>query len=99
MGVLFNKDRSELVITCNCGCDEGVHIKIDHDDYDYFCLMSYMNGNFYNDQNKKIIRVIEEKAKKIWAIIRNKDHYYSDIIMTKDQWKEFKEFINSVDDN
>lgn len=35
-----------------------------------------------------------EKLKKIWAIICNKDFYYSDIVLTKDDFKEFKEWVN-----
>ena len=35
-----------------------------------------------------------EKLKKIWAIISNKDFYYSDIVLTKDDFKEFKEWVN-----
>ena len=44
---------------------------------------------FYTQQ-----RPFFEKLKKIWAIICNKDFYYSDIVMTKEDFKEFKEWIN-----
>lgn len=96
MAVFFNKDKSELIVSCMCGCDESMHIKV-NTEYDSFAYMSYLNGNFYSEQNKSIFGVIKEKAKKIWAIIRNKDFYYSDIIMSKEDWKEFKEFVNSYD--
>lgn len=39
-----------------------------------------MNGDWYRDQNDSIFRIIGRKLKKIWAIIRNKDYYYSDVI-------------------
>ena len=38
--------------------------------------------------------VLKEKMKKIWSIIRNKDHYYLDIVMSKEDFQEFKEWIN-----
>lgn len=95
MAVLKSKDDKELVITCDCGCDNGIHFKVDRDDEtDMYCIMAFMNGNFYRDQNEKILSVIMKKLKKIWAIVRNKDYYYSDIIVNKQEYEEFKEYIN-----
>lgn len=54
-----------------------------------YAFLSYTNGNFYTQQ-----RPFFEKLKKIWAIIWNKDFYYSDIVLTKDDFKEFKEWVN-----
>ena len=97
MAVLKNKDNTEMYIDCNCGCDSGIRFRIDKEDFDYYCFMSFTNGNFYMEQGDKITRVLSKKLKKIWAIIRNKDFYYSDIIMTKDDFNEFKKYINSID--
>ena len=96
MSVLINNDKTELIVTCGCSCDDAVHIKIDKDDYDYYTFVTFMNGNFYRDQGDKIHRIIEKKLKKIWAIIRNKDFYYSELIMNKDEFNEFKKYINSI---
>ena len=54
-----------------------------------YAFLTYTNGNFYTQQ-----RPFFEKLKKIWAIIRNKDFYYSDIVLTKDDFNEFKEWVN-----
>lgn len=98
MSILLNKDKTELIVTCNCGCDRGVHIKIDDEDkeYGYYAFVSFMNGNFYKDQYGAF-DILKEKFAKIWAIIRNKDYYYSDVIMTKDDFKQFKEYVNSFE--
>ena len=96
MAVFFNKDRNELIVNCKCGCEDSVHIRIDTNDYDYYAIWTYMNGNFYTDQNDKVFRTIGRKLKKIWAIIRNKDYYYSDVVMNKADFEEFREFVNSV---
>ena len=93
MSVFLNKEETELVVTCNDGCGEAAHIVIDKEDHGFYAFMSYMNGNFYRDQSG-VLRVLIEKLKKIWAIIRNKDIYYSDIIMTKTDFETFKEYIN-----
>jgi len=95
MSVLLTKNKKELIVSCKCGCDEGVHIRID-DSYGYFAFVSYFNSNFYRDQ-RGASRCLREKIKKIWAIIRNKDFYYSDIIMTRADFQEFKAFVNQFD--
>lgn len=95
MSVLSSKDKKELIITCNCGCDDSVCIKIDKADHYYYCIITYLNGNFYRDQ-KSVFQYIIKKLKKIWAIIRNKDYYYSDIIMNKEEFEEFRDYINQI---
>ena len=48
-----------------------------------------LSGNWYKEQAGFI-----KKLKKIWAIIRNKDFYYSEIILNKKDWEEYKKWIN-----
>nr|DAQ99722.1 MAG TPA: hypothetical protein [Caudoviricetes sp.] len=89
MAVFKNFKDDELIVSCECGCDEGIHFKIyDYKDGDY-AFLTYTNGNFYTQQRRSL-----KKLKKIWAIIWNKDFYYSDVVMTKDDFKEFKEWVN-----
>ena len=96
MAALKNKDGTELYIDCHCGCNEGIRFRVNKDDFDYYCFMSYTNGNFYKEQCEKMWCVLYKKLKKIGAIIRNKDYYYNELIMTKEEFNEFKEYINSI---
>lgn len=96
MAVLKNKDGTELYVDCLCGCDQGIRIRIDKDDLDYYCFMSYTNGNFYSEQSDTLYGAIRKKIKKIWAIVRNKDYYYADIEMTKEEFNTFKEYLNGI---
>ena len=93
MSVFYNKDKTELIVACRCGCDDAAHIKIDKNDHDFYCLVSYMNGNFYKEQYG-MFGTLKQKLKKILAIIRNKDYCYSEIIMDKEEFETFKEYIN-----
>lgn len=97
MSVLMNKDKTELVITCNCGCNEAAHLIIDKEDPDYYAIACFMSGNWYRDQDDTILRVIGRKLKKILAVIRNKDYYYAEIIMNKDDFKQFKDYVDSIE--
>jgi hypothetical protein len=97
MAVLKNKDGTELLVDCNCGCDNGMRFKIDKEDFDFYCCAAYTNGKFYTEQAEGMWRVFCKKLKKIWAIIRNKDFYYTEFFMTKDEFDEFREYLNSIE--
>lgn len=97
MAVLISKDGKDFIADCCCGCNAGVRICIEKDDAGEYCFMSYTNGNFYSEQGETVLRVIGQKLKKIWAIVRNKDYYYAEVCMSKDEFVEFREYINSVE--
>lgn len=60
-------------------------------------IVSCRYGSFYSEQDETIWRIICKKLRKIWAIIRNKDFYYSDVIMSKSDFVKFREMINSME--
>ena len=98
MAVMKSRDGRHLSVDCECGCNDGFRIQVNHEDKDglYF-LASYTSGNFYKDQNATPWRTFTLKLKKIWRIIRNKDFYYSEICMTKEDFKEFQDYIQSIE--
>lgn len=97
MAVMKSKNSNDLVVDCRCGCDTGIRIRIDKDDEDSYCFLTYTNGNYYREQSDKLWCVIYKKLNKIWHIFRNKDYYYSDICMTKAEFKEFQEYVSSIE--
>lgn len=97
MAVLKSKDGTNFFIDCHCGCNDGVRVKVQKDDFIDYCFLTYTNGNFYSEQGETVWRVILKKLEKIWAIVRDKDFYYSDIVMTKDEFDEFRDYLNSLD--
>lgn len=96
MAVLKNKEGTDFIVDCHCGCKEGVRFTIDKDDFGFYCFVTYTSGHFYREQGDTVLNVLHKKLKKIWAIIRNKDFYYSDVVLTKEDFDEFKEYINSI---
>ena len=90
MAVFKNYNENELIINCDCGCDDGIHLKIEDYEDGTYAFLTYINGNFYKEQSFSFV----SKLKKIWAIIRGKDFYYSDIVMKKEDFEKFKEWIN-----
>ena len=37
---------------------------------------------------------LTEQERKLWNIIRNKDFYYSEVVMSKEDFEEYKKWIN-----
>lgn len=96
MAVMKDKSGNNLFVDCMCGCNEGIRIGIDKDDYNCYSFLCFTNGYFFTEQSETMWEVFYKKLRKILAIIRNKDYYYSEICMTKDDFEEFKEYINSI---
>ena len=94
MAILVSEDKKELLVNCTCGCDEGIHIKIEEDE-DFYAVLTYTNGKFYSEQGGVFV-TLGRKMKKIWAIIRNKDYTYSEVMMTKEDFKKLQLYINSI---
>lgn len=44
MAVLKASDNSEMIISCKCGCDDGLRIKIEKDEEDY-CFMTFVRND------------------------------------------------------
>ena len=96
MAVMKSKDGKDLIIDCDCGCDEGLRIRVKRDNDSYFFL-SYTSGNFYKEQGYTVWRVLRLKLKKIWRIIRGKDYCYSEICMSKTDFQEFQAYISNIE--
>lgn len=91
MATLKLSDNNEIIVTCDCNCDKGIRVKIDklYELYGEYCYLTYISGNFYKEQSGLL-----DKLKKIWRIIRNKDFYYSEIVMSKEDFEDYKKWIN-----
>mgnify|MGYP001064262645 FL=1 len=89
MAVLKTEDENSLVVLCKCGCDDGIRITVEKTDDEDYWYQTYLSGNWYKEQGTLLA-----KLKKIWAVIRNKDFYYSEIAMGKDDWETYKEWVN-----
>ncbi len=46
MSVMISSDKKELIVTCKCGCQDAIHIKIDDEDKDadYYAIQTYLSN-------------------------------------------------------
>lgn len=94
MSLLMSKDKKELMVTCDCKCGQAFSICIDDMEDGYYGFLCFLKSNFYTEYDKNPWRAFKIKIKKLWFIIRGKDYCYSDIVMTKEDFEEFKKYIN-----
>lgn len=94
MSVFFTKDKQELIVTCNCGCEEAFHLKVNRDEEDdFYSVLYFMKSNFDTEYAASPWRAFKIKMRKIRCILRNKDYYYSDVILTKEDFAELKRYL------
>lgn len=95
--IFKSKDGNNIYADCHCGCDSGLRIRVDKEDIrDLYVVVSYTSADFYKNQATWFSR-LKLKLQKIWAILRNKDFYYSEVCMTKEEYQDFKKIINDVE--
>lgn len=91
MAIFKTGDNNQMIITCACGCDEGLRVSIEgsEDDDGFYCYQTYLSANWYKEQG-----TAWDKIKKIWRILIGKDYYYSEICLTKKDWEAYKKWVN-----
>lgn len=89
----MNKDINVL---CSCGCSDGFSIKFrfEYDDDD-LVFISTLTSGFYSQQCSFINR-IKRRIKAAWFMLRGKEFYLHEIVLTKEQWGEFVKTVNEV---
>lgn len=97
----LNNSVKDFVVTCNCGCQEGMEFRFvkenikDNNYQEYY--IEFCTSKWDTEQDHGLNRFVYV-LKKIWSIIRGKDFYYSEIILTPKQWQQFRKCINGVDE-
>jgi hypothetical protein len=96
MSVLMTKDKKEIVITCDCKCGQTFSISIDDtmEEDGYYAFLCFMKNNMDTEYDLNPWRAFKIKMKKLWYVIRGKDYFYSDTVMTREEFEVFKEYIN-----
>ena len=91
-----DKDLKMIIVNCDCGCDEEIHIKryvYDEIPDDYYITIS--GGKFYSLQGG-ILHRIGHRLKCIWRAIRGKEYLLCDINITKQQIDELIKNLEEI---
>ena len=60
MAVFRNNNGNQLMVDCNCGCNNGFKIRVDQSDDDMYVFLMYISGNFYREQDYTFWRVFSK---------------------------------------
>ncbi len=50
MATFKTSDDNQLILTCSCGCDEGLRINIDTSGEELYCYQTYLSATWYKEQ-------------------------------------------------
>ena len=91
-----DKDLKMIIVNCDCGCDEEIHIKkyVDNETPDdYYITIS--EGKFYSLQGG-IFHRIGHRLKCIWRAFRGKEYLLCDINITEQQIDELIKNLEEI---
>ena len=73
MSVMISDDKKDLIVTCKCGCQDSIHIKVNDEDKDadYYAIQTYMSGNWYREMDciDNLILMKCLRSTRIWRIL------------------------------
>ena len=89
--------KKDINISCNCGCGDGFSFTFrieDDDEIDWVYLSTFTSG-FYSMQCN-LLTILKRRIRAAWFMLRGKEFYLHDIVLTKEQWNDFVNTVNEV---
>lgn len=83
---------------CKCGCGDSFSITFRIEDDKDYAIISTLTAGFYAHQLGFWDR-IKRRIHAAWFMLRGKEYYLHEVILTKEQWNEFVEEIKESSDN
>ena len=98
----IDKDIRLLIVNCNCGCDEEIHIKkfIDPEikDIDEEYYLSIHTSKFYSKQGG-IFRLIGHRIKLAFKMLFGKEYLLCDLVLNRNEIDEFIKGLEEIKKN
>ena len=91
--IYTSKKEDELIITCDCGCGSGIlwnGTLFDKEDEKFF--VSLVEHTWYAKQTGRF----KPYFKRLWKALRGKEYCLTELVMTKEDAKEFAEFLRRL---
>lgn len=80
---------------CECGCGNGFLVRINVEDEERYVTISTTSSGFMSKQGG-ICESIKNRIKSAWFMLRGKEYYLHDVVITKKEWSKFLSAINTV---
>lgn len=89
--------KDNISVFCNCGCDDGFRIRFrfeGDDDLEYVYMNTITSG--FAAHQTSFLRRMTRRIRAAWFMLRGKEFYLHDIVLTKEQWNDFVKAVNEV---
>lgn len=87
--------NSRIDAYCKCGCQSGFLITFRFEDDEDFAYITSVTSGFYAGQ-RGIWETIKHRVKAAWFMLCGKEYCLHDVVLSKEQWKEFVEAANAI---
>lgn len=87
--------QKDINILCTCGCGNGFQITFLLNEDEDFAYIDTLASGFYSGQ-RGIWKTIYNRIKAAWFMLRGKEYHLHEIVLSKEQWKEFVAAANEV---
>lgn len=88
-----NKDLKQIIVDCDCGCDEEIHIKKYKDDISTEYYLTICNSV---SSTKGIFRTLWHRLKYAVKILFGKDKHTCEIVMTEIDVRQLVNHLQEV---
>jgi len=98
-------NTKNFIVNCHCGCQDGLEFRFEREDDSVkghedkgvtYYYISVCTSKWDAEQDHGFAR-FKYNLRKIWSILCGKDFYYSELVLTPEEWKQFKEKVNEVE--
>ena len=96
-----NKKVKQIIIGCECGCEQAINIVRYEDEidnkilYDYYITVT--SGLFYERQ-RGIWQIIKSRIKAAWYMLRGKEYLLCDVNIKEEEISKIIESLKEIKD-
>ena len=89
--------KKDINIFCNCGCGDGFTFtfRVEPDDEFDYVYFSTFTSVFYS-MSRSFLNTLRRRIEAAWFMLRGKEFYLHEVILTKEQWSDFVKSVNEV---
>jgi hypothetical protein len=87
-----------IILPCDCGCGILKLTKFDDSDvsFDDMPYLFELYSSLFYEKQGNIFSLLWQRIKGAWFMLNGKEFHLYDIVVQKDKFKEFADFVDSI---
>ena len=94
-----NKEVKQIIIGCECGCEQAINIVRYEDEIDNKILYDYyitITGGLFYERQRGICQIIKSRIKAAWCMLRGKEYLICDVNIKKEDIDKIIEGLKGI---